>query len=495
MRVIVPSRIDVRVSMAPRGADPLESPIVNVVAGSLGVLLLVVAGCASGPSSALSSPPPKSPTPDPRAPFPSPPIAPDGPLEPAVSAALDTLVTSLLAADFDYGALESVAASEDARLGWFVSDLLRFLQGTEPQKALVDAFARLTGVDHRDDPAFAASPWRTVTDELIAWDLPPPPGYRELKARIFVEVEPRWEPFFADADATIDWRHLSWGGVLIDDRPIGDTEPCERGCIPALDDPALTVATDGDWYPDDRVVFGLAIGTDEVALPRNIMEVHEMVNMTIGGRRLGIPYCTLCGSAQAYFTDSVPAGIAVPVLRTSGLLTRSNKVMYDLQTNSVLDTFTGEALSGPLQDAGVILEEATVVVTTWGEWKTAHPATRIVARDGGLGRVYPSDPLGGRDDNGPIFPIGDVDPRLPVQANVVGVIGPDGTPVAFPVEQARAALADGRQVAFGDIEVWSDGGGLRARMRDGDELPAHQAFWFAWSQFNPDTAVWTPLIR
>ena len=118
-----------------------------------------------------------------------------------------------------------------------------------------------------------------------------------------------------------------------------------------------------------------------------------------------------------------------------------------------------------------------------------------MAEDGGLRIEYPLDPLRGRDDNGPIFPIGDVDPRLPVQTNVVGVIAPDGTPVAFPADHARATLAEGREVAFGDIEVLSDGGGLRVRVRGGDELPAHQAFWFAWSQFYPDTVVWTPLTR
>jgi len=67
------------------------------------------------------------------------------------------------------------------------------------------------------------------------------------------------------------------------------------------------------------------------------MEVHEMVNITIGGRRLGIPYCTLCGSAQAHFLDLLPEGVAPPVLRTSGWLSRSIRVMYDLRTRSVLD--------------------------------------------------------------------------------------------------------------------------------------------------------------
>lgn len=499
-RVIALSRSGANVYLLMARRATLEAadlkPVAWLVAG-----LFAVVGCAAPSLTAVPSPTATSSTaptlaaalPGPA--FPPAPDAPDGPLDPAVNAALDTFVTSLHAGGFDDEALETVGASKDPRLAWFVSDLLRFLQGTDRQAVLLETFQRLTAVDPRDDPGFAASPWRSLTDALIAWDLPAPPGYQELKGRIFLEVEPGWEAFFADADAAIDWRLLSWGGVLIDDRRLGDSAPCERGCIPALDDPTLTVAAEGDWYPDERIVFGLQIGTDEVALPRNIMEVHEMVNMTVGGRRLGIPYCTLCGSAQAYLTDSVPAGITVPVLRTSGLLSRSNKVMYDLETGSVFDTFTGEALSGPLQDAAVVLEQATVVVTTWGGWKAAHPQTRIVARDGGIGRDYPLDPLRGRDDDGPIFPIGEVDPRLPVQANVVGVIGPDGTPVAFPVDQAGAVLAAGGEVVFGDIEVRRDGGGLRARVRGGDELPAHQAFWFAWSQFHPATAVWTPLTR
>ena len=374
-----------------------------------------------------------------------------------------------------------------------MSDLLRFAPDREGAEALVSAFEALTSTRVRDHPSFRDSPWLTITDHLIAWDLPAPPAYRERKGRLYAVLEPRWKPFFADPDAEIDWRLVSWGGVLIDDRPAGDPNPCPRSCIPALDDPALTDAAAGDWYPDDRLVFGVVVGDEAVAFPKNIMEVHEMVNITIGGRRLGIPYCTLCGSAQAYVLDRVPAGVSPPVLRTSGLLARSNKVMYDLRTKSLLDTFTGRALSGPLQAAGVTLGQTTVVTSTWGAWKRAHPTTRIVAEDGGIGREYEDDPLGGRDDNGPIFPVGDVDPRLPIQAHVLGVIAPSGRPVAFPVDQARAALRGGEQVSAGGVDIVVDGGGLRAQTRGGRDLPAHQAFWFAWSQFHPDTRLWSPL--
>ena len=302
-------------------------------------------------------------------------------------------------------------------------------------------------------------------------------------------VDESWAPFFADDDAEIDWRWVSWGGVFIDDRPLGNTDRCIPGCIPALDDPALVAASDGDYYPDDGVVFGVTEGDEAVAFPKNVMQVHEMVNITIGGRRFGIPYCTLCGSAQAFFTDEVPGRDEPLVLRTSGLLSRSNKVMYDLTTMSVFDTFTGAAVTGPLQDEGVVLDQNSVTVSTWGEWKRAHPETRIVAADGGIGRTYADDPLDGRDDNGPIFPIGEVDNRLGVHEPVLGVLLDEGTTIAFPVEALRAALTEADEVRFRDVTVTADGGGFVAST-DGAEVGVHEAFWFAWSQFHPDTVLW-----
>ena len=243
-----------------------------------------------------------------------------------------------------------------------------------------------------------------------------------------------------------------------------------QGCIPALDDPGVTDAEGGSWYPDDGIVFAVVIGDEARAYPRHIMEIHEMVNDSLGGRRIGMPYCTLCGSAQAYFTDEVTDGVEMPVLRTSGLLSRSNKVMYDLVTKSVFDTFTGHAVSGPLRQQGVVLSQATVVTTTWGDWKAAHPDTTIVARGGGIGRVYPLNPLGGRDDHGPIFPVGDVDERLGVQEQVFGVVLGDGTPVAFPVEAAAAALRAGEVVELsgGGAPLGRGRGARRRRQRRRD---------------------------
>jgi hypothetical protein len=164
--------------------------------------------------------------------------------------------------------------------------------------------------------------------------------------------------------------------------------------------------------------------------------------------------------------------------------------MVDLESGSAFHTFTGRAATGPLREAGVVLEPLTVTVTTWGEWRAMQPETRIVARDGGIGRTYPDDPLCGRDDAGPIFPIGPSDTRLPAQAAVIGVIGPGERPVAFHADAARAELAAGRTVAFDGVEL--HGGDLRATDDEGRELVSQESFWFAWSQFHPSTLLWAP---
>ena len=418
--------------------------------------------------------------------FPEPPETVTGPLPRGVDEEIGALIGSIIVGGFENEALNAIVASGDVRAAWFLADLLRFFQGPGTGTQIQRAFEELTGYELGTtfNPAFVPA-----FNLLIAWDLPAWEGYDERKKDLYTVLEPRWAPFFEE-NVSIDWRPVTWGGVLIDDRRLGDPDPCARGCIPALDDPPTVPADEVTWLADSDVVFGLVNDGDALALPRNQMEVHEMVNLTLGGDRLGIPYCTLCGSAQAYLTESVPDGYDTAVLRTSGLLSRSNKVMFDLNTFSVFDTFTGEALSGPLGRQGVMLDQITVVTSTWGEWRGAHPDTQVIAQDGGVGREYERNPLGDRDANGPIFPVGPVDPRLPVQEKVMGIIAPDGVAVAFPVVETVEALGAGSAVAYEDLQVSLDGDGLRVSGPDGD-YPAHEAFWFAWSQFHPETLVWT----
>ena len=136
----------------------------------------------------------------------------------------------------------------------------------------------------------------------------------------------------------------------------------------------------------------------------------------------------------------------------------------------------------------VKLEQATVVTTDWARWKKAHPDTTVLKERYALGRD--PDFRNTRDANGPIFPIGDVDPRLPVHEDVIGAITASGKPVAFQRSKAFVALQQGEEIGYENVRLELDGGGIRAVDADGSDLGSHQAFWFAWSQFHPGTALW-----
>ncbi len=416
--------------------------------------------------------------------FGAPPAIPIGPLsedlQAAVRVALVEGVTQAAWGPDHKQALETIATSNDPRIGWIISDSVRYAWDRQRYEGMTDAAATVLGLELQN-----LDRWMEITNHLIAWEVPSYPGYLQDKRAIFNHFGPEWDELFVEGD--IDWRLVSWGGVNIDDRPYDTTDvPCH--CIPAADNPEVSTATEATWLNDSDIVFGIAVNGAYRAYPRRIMEVREMVNDTLGGRHLAIPYCTLCGAAQAYFTDRLPEGIERPILRTSGLLIRSNKVMYDIVTHSVFDTFLGKAVTGPLAERQLQLEQATVVTTDWGTWKKAHPETTVLVEALALGRHY--DFRNGRDANGPIFPVGDVDPRLPVHEDVIGVVTASGRPVAFQRSTAFAALKNGQNIAYENVRLTLDAGGIRAIDTNGNDLGSHQAFWFAWSQFHPQTALW-----
>ncbi len=415
-----------------------------------------------------------------------PPAIGDGELSPAIQFAarvafIDSTVLTTWGKNQEQ-ALEAIAESGDARLAWIISDMMRFASVREPYIALTRTASQLLGKEFQLQNA-----WPDVTNHLLAWNIPAPPDYFNYKRAIFTTHIPGWEAIFIEGD--IDWRLVSWGGVLIDNRAY-DTTDQGCNCIPAIDNPEVSKAADTTWLKDDDIVFGIELNGEARAYPRRIMEVREMVNDTLGGRDLGIPYCTLCGAAQAYFTDAPVQGVERPILRTSGLLSRSNKIMYDLNTNSIFDTFRGHAVTGPLAEKGVALKQASVITTSWGSWKQEHPDTTVLLERYALGRD--PDFRNGRDANGPIFPIGDVDPRLPVHEDIIGVISASGKPVAFQQTKAYLVLSRGEEVLFDNVRLKLTAGGIEAVDESGAGLGSHQAFWFAWSQFHPKTSLWAP---
>ena len=176
-----------------------------------------------------------------------------------------------------------------------ISDMMRFAASPQALAELTLAATQLLGKTFEADNA-----WHEVTNHLLAWNIPAPPDYLDYKSAIFTLNIPGWDELFVEGD--IDWRLVSWGGVLIDSRAYNKTDARCRNCIPAIDNPQVSSADDASWLKDSDIVFGIEVNGETRAYPRRIMEVRELVNDTLGGRDLGIPYCTLCGAAQAFYT-------------------------------------------------------------------------------------------------------------------------------------------------------------------------------------------------
>ena len=90
-----------------------------------------------------------------------------------------------------------------------------------------------------------------------------------------------------------------------------------------------------------------------------------------------------------------------------------------------------------------------------------------------LGRDF--DFRNNRDADGPIFPIGDVDPHLPVHEDIVGIATASGKPVAFQRSKAYVAPKHGDDIRFENVRLTLDGSGIKAVSENGNDLGSQQA--------------------
>jgi hypothetical protein len=121
--------------------------------------------------------------------------------------------------------------------------------------------------------------------------------------------------------------------------------------IPAIDSPRFEQLNAGvarGWarnIVDNEPVISVAMAGDTRAYPVRILIWHEIVNDSIGGMSVVVTYCPLCNSGLV-FERSQPDRLLD--FGTTGKLRNSDLVMYDRQTESWWQQFTGEAIVGAL---------------------------------------------------------------------------------------------------------------------------------------------------
>ena len=313
--------------------------------------------------------------------------------------------------------------------------------------------------------------------------------------------------------------------------------------IPAIDDPIFESVEEADeWLGDDWPVMIFELNGDARAYPLAILIHHEIVNDVVGDRPVALTFCPLCNATIA-FDRTLPDGTLLD-FGTTGNLRNSDLVMYDRQTKSWWQQFTGEAIVGEL--TGTRLEFLPSQIVAWSDFISVYSNGKVLSRETGFNRPYGRNPYSGYDsiNNFPFLYEGDLDGRLPPVERVVA-IQLDGIDVAYPftvlseikvVNDKVAGLPlvvfwkEGTRTTFGnsDRDVGSTGvfnrqldsqvftfqavdGGFKdhetgslwnifGEAVDGpltgqrlESIVAGEHFWFAWAVFKPDTIVWSPV--
>lgn len=211
--------------------------------------------------------------------------------------------------------------------------------------------------------------------------------------------------------------------------------------IPSIDHPRFADFRDADnWLDPREPVIALETGGEAKAYPLQVLMFHEIVNDVIGAVPVAVTFCPLCNASIVF--DRRVQGTVLD-FGTTGRLRKSDLVMYDRQTESWWQQFTGTGIVG--EHAGVRLVQIPSQVVAYADFKAAHPAGRVLSRDTGHTRPYGRNPYRGYDQVGqnPFLFHDPVDTRLPAMERVLGVsIGGRHRVYPFSALDSRPVIND-----------------------------------------------------
>lgn len=213
------------------------------------------------------------------------------------------------------------------------------------------------------------------------------------------------------------WPRTDFAKRIVELSEIESGGPPKDG-IPAIDNPRfVSVAQAQSWLKPREPVIALMIGGEARAYPIQILMFHEIVNDSVGGTSIAVTFCPLCNASVAF--DRRVEGRTLD-FGTTGRLRHSDLVMYDRQTESWWQQFTGQGIVGHF--AGTPLRKIPSSIVAFADFASAHPNGAVLSRETGFVRRYGQNPYVGYDhiDQSPVFRVRR-DPRLPPMERVISV--------------------------------------------------------------------------
>lgn len=319
--------------------------------------------------------------------------------------------------------------------------------------------------------------------------------------------------------------------------------------IPAIERPRFVSAGEADeWLSGNDPILVVELDGQVKGYPLGILIWHEIVNDELAGVPLIVTFCPLCNTALVF--DGRLGGRVLD-FGTTGRLRQSDLVMYDRQTESWWQQAVGEAIVGSL--TGEVLEMIPANTLGWDRARRLYPDIEVLSRDTGFpgyaasGR-YGQNPYSRYDSrSGPYrrFYQGSINEDLPAMDRVAAIDRGKGwaarfddleargtahgaidelTFVVFWADGSASALdrariasgrdvgqtaafsrtVDGRELTFAAIgngkyrdretaSTWDLAGRAQAGPLQGKRLeaiPHGNHFWFAWTAFRPESAIW-----
>jgi len=326
---------------------------------------------------------------------------------------------------------------------------------------------------------------------------------RNLPAKLFA-LAVAWIPLFvlasmaaADVEAMkASWPRTDFAKTTID---LGEifSGGIPRDKIPAIDKPTIGTLEQGAQVYDPREpVIAVTVNGETRGYPLTILIWHEIVNDRLGGVPITVTYCPLCNSAVVFDRR---VGDQVLDFGTTGNLRFSDLVMYDRQTESWWQQFTGSGIVG--EYAGAELTLLPVRVEPFGVFAARKPDADILLRTPGFARNYGVNPYGGYDSgDSPLFP-GIPEPEGIAPMAYVVAVGDQAWSLDLLKRKKRieagdlvltwetgqlsvldiAYIKEGRDIGYVTVQRQQDGGLV--------EVLHDMTFAFAFSAFRPGGTI------
>lgn len=309
----------------------------------------------------------------------------------------------------------------------------------------------------------------------------------------------------ADSNSTLvrqwknEWSQTDFTRSNINFSEIISGGPAKDG-IPAIDKTKFRLAKDIQDIDENEPVIAVEVNGVHKAYPLRVLIWHEIANDMIDDTPVAVTYCPLCNAAVVF--DRRVDGRLLD-FGVSGKLRHSDMIMYDRQTESWWQQFTGQGIVGAMTDAQLkFLPSQTI---PFGRFRENYPEGMVMIPNNGLLRDYGRNPYVNYDSGKgqPFLFRGDYNGPVPALAYVVAV-GKN----AWPLEDLRqqgsiehlqlklvwntgmnaaldsARINKGRDIGF--VEVYH-------KHPDGDFIKAvHDVtFAFAFKAFYPDGIIHT----